>query len=111
MSISEDLKRGRENYQRRQSMRMKAPQRKTQNKILIELGSFTEFILSKFRVKQMGAAAPPKEALREKTRPYSDVVRRDINALLERVCSVFPKKEKRYDPLGASWRRGRFGSN
>lgn len=111
MSVTEDIQKGREQFQRRQSMRSKSVQRRPQNKILIEIGSFTEFILSRFRRKEMGAAAPAKEALTERTRPYSDVVRRDINALLERVCSVFPKPIKKYDPLTESWKKGRFGSN
>ena len=108
MAMIEDIDKGRELFRRKNQMRARAPQRKSSNPILMEIGRVIEFVTSKIR-KPGQTSQTTEVSIPRRASPYADVIRADINALLERMCEVIPKQKKRYDPLDAAWRRGRSG--
>lgn len=113
MTFLSDIEAGREKYRRRNERRNAPYNRRiakvSHNFILVELGSFMEFISSIFRKKSAGLQKPSSEGPSTPANPYANIVRGDINSFFSWVCSYLPKEKKVYDPLDAAWRRGRRG--
>lgn len=111
MTIKDDIALGREQFRKKNQMRMRSVStRRQQNKILVELGRIIEFVTS--LIRKPGLQATSSDVVKtRRASPYLQIVRSDLNALLERLSDMVPKQKPKYDSLEASWKRGRFGSN
>jgi hypothetical protein len=72
--------------------------------MVVGLGTIVE------QVAPMGkSVASLKERWVSLMQPLKNVMKGDFKILLDKVVGLFPKKEKEYDPLYESWKRGRKG--
>jgi hypothetical protein len=105
VSFNDDMQKGRDIYRKRYGNRTQ-PKRTAPNngsKIAIGLGTIMEQLFpSKKKDDPVTRISNPS-----KVEPYLDVVKGDIKNLMDRLCSVLPKKKEKYDPLLEAWKRNR----
>jgi hypothetical protein len=114
VSFFTDIEAGREKYRKRNDRRAMAYSRsRTQrNSVVMELGGFIEFTLSKLGFIMKTDSRNTATAVQEsRASPYMSVLRRDLKCFLDWICNKFPQKPKVYDPLQAAWERGKKGWN
>jgi len=98
------LERGRELYRKR-STRVSAKKRNGgSNRLVVGFGTIVEQV-----APVSNSVASLKERWVSLMQPMKDVMKGDFKCLLDKVVGLFPKKEKEYDPLYESWKRGRRG--
>lgn len=108
MSFLDDIRKGRELQQKKTISRTQYTRKPKPSGIAVEIGKFIEFangLISK-RGKPDGVGDISGGVLKK----YSEIVKQDLSAIMERLCGLVPKKKPKYDPLDAAWRRGRGGS-
>lgn len=103
MSLSDDLKKGRELYRRKHTHSTNGfRKKKSANPIVVGFGTIIEQLSPLWK-----KAASMMGHIKSQTQPYKDVVHGDFKCLLDRIAGMFPKKPVKYDPLYEAWKRSR----